>query len=227
MFLHLSVSHSVHRGVCIQGWVGIQGGSVSRSGSASGGGTDPLRYYGIRSTSGRYASYWNAFLFTFAPILPLTSQLSCMAVELMTLGCLMCTTCPESLEVTTCRSNCCSVGRTPDPPATKVKQYAKSIVIYLSSIVLKPTTVADPGFARRGPTPNVGAPTYWFWPISHENCIKMKKIGRGGGGKRPWCPHPWIRQWRLNVFKWCSYFRMTNVILSNHWSSQKIPQSRK
>ena len=25
----------------------------------------PLRYYGIRSTSGRYASYWNAFLLIF------------------------------------------------------------------------------------------------------------------------------------------------------------------
>ena len=25
----------------------------------------PTRYYGIRSTSGRYASYWNAFFFTF------------------------------------------------------------------------------------------------------------------------------------------------------------------
>ena len=73
-------------------------------------------------TSGRLASHWNAFFFTSEPSLPLTSQLSCMAVELMTLGCLMCTTCPESLEVTTCRSNCCSVGRTPDPPATKVNQ---------------------------------------------------------------------------------------------------------
>ena len=42
------------RGVCLQG-VWIQGSWA-----------DPLRYmryYGIRSTSGRYASYWNAFLF--------------------------------------------------------------------------------------------------------------------------------------------------------------------
>ena len=28
-------------------------------------GQTPLGYYGIRSTSGRYASYWNTFLFKF------------------------------------------------------------------------------------------------------------------------------------------------------------------
>ena len=44
--------------------------SVRRRGSASGGlgrppwmQTPPIGRYGIRSTSGRYASYWNAFLF--------------------------------------------------------------------------------------------------------------------------------------------------------------------
>ena len=62
MFLHLSVilftgrglhpEGSASGGVCIQG-VCIQGGW-----------TDPLPigHYGIRSTSGRYASYWNTFL---------------------------------------------------------------------------------------------------------------------------------------------------------------------
>ena len=47
------------RGVCIQEGVCLQGGSA-------GGWADPLPrytgYYGIRSTSGQYASYWNAFL---------------------------------------------------------------------------------------------------------------------------------------------------------------------
>ena len=64
---------SASRGVCIKGgsasggfcmWGVLHpgGGSVS-GGSASGGLGRPPRYHGIRSTSGRYASYWNAFLF--------------------------------------------------------------------------------------------------------------------------------------------------------------------
>ena len=52
------------RGVCIGG-VCIQEGVCLQGGSA-GGWADPLPrymgYYGIRSTSGQYASYWNAFL---------------------------------------------------------------------------------------------------------------------------------------------------------------------
>ena len=50
MFLHLSVSHSVYRGVP---------GQVSPPGQVH----PPAVHAGIRSTSGRYASYWNAFLF--------------------------------------------------------------------------------------------------------------------------------------------------------------------
>ena len=45
--------------------VSASGESASVGGSAFGGevGQTPLlRYYKIRSTSGRYASYWNAFL---------------------------------------------------------------------------------------------------------------------------------------------------------------------
>ena len=70
MFLHLSVSHSVHWGggsasrrVCIWG-VCIHGGRGSASCGGGRLGRHPSpRYHGIRSTSGRYASYWNAFLF--------------------------------------------------------------------------------------------------------------------------------------------------------------------
>ena len=54
----------LHRGVYFRG-----GGSASRGLHPEGmiciwgGGPPPIRYYGIRSTRGRYASYWNAFLF--------------------------------------------------------------------------------------------------------------------------------------------------------------------
>ena len=69
MFLHLSVSHSVHWGVLHPG-ESASGGSASMGEGglhpAGGGrlGRHPSpRYHGIRSTSGRYASYWNAVLF--------------------------------------------------------------------------------------------------------------------------------------------------------------------
>ena len=64
VFLHLSVSHSVH------GEGGMHtGGSTSRRSASrevciQGDWADasPIGYYGIKSTSGQYASYWNAFL---------------------------------------------------------------------------------------------------------------------------------------------------------------------
>ena len=43
------LGESAYRGVCIQRGVGQT--------------PSPIRYYGIQSTSGRYTSYWNAFLF--------------------------------------------------------------------------------------------------------------------------------------------------------------------
>ena len=52
--LHLGGSTS--RGVCIEGGICMQlvgGGGLGRP---------TMGYYGIRSTSGRYASYWNTFL---------------------------------------------------------------------------------------------------------------------------------------------------------------------
>ena len=58
-------------GVCIQGsdvrvqgsGVCIQGrGFASRGGGSASRGKTTMRYYGIQSTSGRYASYWNASL---------------------------------------------------------------------------------------------------------------------------------------------------------------------
>ena len=90
IFLQACVIHSVHglpgmhhrshdrggsasKGVCLQGryaWGGASGerGCLPPGGSASRGvgqTPPPIRYYGIRSTSGRYASYWNAFLCLF------------------------------------------------------------------------------------------------------------------------------------------------------------------
>ena len=91
MFLHVSVSHSVHMGMCMAGggdmhggghalgvcaWLGgmhgwgacVDGGHawpgacVAREGgAASPPPPDTTRY--DRSMSGRYASYWNAFLY--------------------------------------------------------------------------------------------------------------------------------------------------------------------
>ena len=75
MFLHLSVilftggggwlptmhhrPHDKGQGICIQ-----VGSACIRGGLHLGGWGDPpkKRYYGIRSTSGRYAYYWNVFL---------------------------------------------------------------------------------------------------------------------------------------------------------------------
>ena len=52
-------------GVCIQGGLHPGESALGRLGRPLPGGRPPLRYmgyYGIQSTSGRYASYWNAFL---------------------------------------------------------------------------------------------------------------------------------------------------------------------
>ena len=58
--LGVSIIGGLHPGVCIQG-------DLRPRGSASGGVLHPGRELGIppriRSTSGRYASYWPAFLF--------------------------------------------------------------------------------------------------------------------------------------------------------------------
>ena len=59
------------RGICIQRKGGLHPGEgglhPGEEGLHTGGigqtTTPPKGYYGIRSTSGRYASYWNAFLF--------------------------------------------------------------------------------------------------------------------------------------------------------------------
>ena len=74
-YVFTPVCHSVHRGkVCVRGGACIQGvlhpAGIRQT-------SPPLRYWGIRSTSGRYASYWNAFLllrdFTWGTYL----QISC------------------------------------------------------------------------------------------------------------------------------------------------------
>ena len=69
MFLHLCVilftGGSASEGVCIQGGL-HPGGSASRGSASEGEGVGQIPpqigYYGTRSTSGWYASYWNAFL---------------------------------------------------------------------------------------------------------------------------------------------------------------------
>ena len=72
MFLHLSVSYSVHGGVLPQCMLGYprdqappeQTHTPPRSRHPPGAGTPPSSArWEIRSTRGRYASYWNAYLF--------------------------------------------------------------------------------------------------------------------------------------------------------------------
>ena len=71
MFLHLSVSHSVHRGVCILACIGADTATpVYPSIQHAFGKTPPVypsMHWGRHPPghcSGRYASYWNAFLYS-------------------------------------------------------------------------------------------------------------------------------------------------------------------
>ena len=67
--------HPGERGSASRGGGGLYsgalypGGSASRGGGSASGGRGsahpPPSYYGIGSTRGQYASYWNAFLFIF------------------------------------------------------------------------------------------------------------------------------------------------------------------
>ena len=59
--LHLGGLHP--GGACIQGKGFASGGVCIQGGLHMG--RPPPEYHRIRSTSGRYASYWNAFLFSF------------------------------------------------------------------------------------------------------------------------------------------------------------------
>ena len=81
MFLHLSASHSIHMGVCIPACNGQGGGCLWVGGVCLSPGqtalprqtpflpwqTAPSPPPRDGHCSGRYASYWNAFLFTNAP----------------------------------------------------------------------------------------------------------------------------------------------------------------
>ena len=55
----LSVILFTEGGICIRG--GLHPGGLGRP--------SPIGYYGIRSTSGRYTAYWNAFLLPVRPLL--------------------------------------------------------------------------------------------------------------------------------------------------------------
>ena len=58
---------SMSRGGYVQG-IGMSGGGyVQGEYVGGGGGTWGMEYYGIRSTSERYASHWNAFLLNIHP----------------------------------------------------------------------------------------------------------------------------------------------------------------
>ena len=80
MFLHLRV-------ILFNGWgCGVFGFPACITGHmtigfASGCRPPPPGYYGIRSTSGRYASYWNAFLFTFSLFNDI-SEVICASLDL-------------------------------------------------------------------------------------------------------------------------------------------------
>ena len=80
MFSQACVKNSIHRGCLLREGGNCLGGCLPKRVSAWGGlpggvclwrclpksmlGYTPPQHYGIRSTSGQYASYWNAFLFT-------------------------------------------------------------------------------------------------------------------------------------------------------------------
>ena len=64
VFLHPSVSHSVHRG---RGFLSLAPGGVHPLVTHPGH-THPWTPPSRRSTSGRYASYWNAFLFNIISV---------------------------------------------------------------------------------------------------------------------------------------------------------------
>ena len=50
-------------GACMARGACVAGGHAWQGGMRGGGHAFHSRYYGIQSMSGRYASYWNAFLF--------------------------------------------------------------------------------------------------------------------------------------------------------------------
>ena len=70
---HRSHDHgSLHPGGLHLGWFASRGVCIQEGSASTGGPGDPvglgrppryMGYYGIRSTSGWYASYWNLFLF--------------------------------------------------------------------------------------------------------------------------------------------------------------------
>ena len=93
MFLHLSVSHSVHRGGSASVHAGIA--EPLRSGYPPGAdppGADPCHLCGacweIRPNSGRYASYWNAYLLLlkFCLIPRVTESSSSFSLKITTSG---------------------------------------------------------------------------------------------------------------------------------------------
>ena len=71
MFSEKSVSHSVYRGVCgprrvsaLRGDLGSRGGSLPTRGAYRQSANDMQHFTSSGHCSGRYTSYWNAFLLT-------------------------------------------------------------------------------------------------------------------------------------------------------------------
>ena len=55
-----------------------------------------------------------------------------------------------------------------------------------------PLAVADPGFPRRGPTPEFGMKIYYLTTFLAKTVWKWKTLDRGGGGVSS---APWLHQW--------------------------------
>ena len=96
MFLQLSVILFRGGGFCIQGGSASKGGGLHPEGLHRWGrmADPPNGYYGIRSTNGRYASYWNAFLFLYAISFSISLGFSKENDKVLGLAHLVCWDCP-------------------------------------------------------------------------------------------------------------------------------------
>ena len=141
--------------------------------------------------SGRYASYWNAFLFY---------DLSHYVRVVMN-----CNNMRWSVTLKA-RSSCRSIVTSVLFSEIKKKHTGWGVlhVLFTDNLL----SLFACGWLeyqwRIQDFPQGGAPTPKIAIIFHifaENCMKMKEFGPPGGGARPWRP-PWIRQWILYYMKY-------------------------